>query len=128
MADLNILIEEAPFTLIAGVIDKQKLVDRVAVPDNPYHIALKYCKEAAYEYLESIGQHQAQTMILVEERGTKEDRELELEFCRIRDGASVWGELPNFNFRCCSKKANASGLQFADLVSTPIGRKFLKPD
>lgn len=127
MADLNTLIEGVPFSLIAVVIDKGKLIESVAIPDNPYNIALKYCMETAYEHLECLGQHRAQTTIIVEERGSKEDRELELEFRRIREGASVWGELPNFDLRCCSKKANASGLQIADLVSTPIGRKLLKP-
>jgi hypothetical protein len=84
--------------------------------------------ETAYAFLAELDQHEPQTTILVEERGNKEDRDLESEFRRIRDGANLWGRMPNYEFRCCSKKANASGLQFADLVATPIGRNFLNPD
>jgi len=73
MADLVTLIEEAPSILIAAVIDNQKLVEQVAVPDNSYNIALQFCVEAACEYLEGIGQHQTQTTNFVEERSNKED-------------------------------------------------------
>lgn len=128
MADVNVLIEQAPFTIVASVIDKNHLVRKFASPDNSYNIALKVCMENAYTFLKERGQQHLQTTIIVEERGKNEDRDLELEFRRIRDGANQWGEMRNFELRCCNKKANASGLQIADLVSTPICRKLIKPD
>jgi len=40
--DLTELIREAPFKLVAAVIDKPRLYERYAEPDNPYHLALQF--------------------------------------------------------------------------------------
>lgn len=127
LEELNQLLIQLPFTLVAAIIDKPKLKARYTTPHNPYDIALKFCMERSFAYLRELGQHEKQTTIIVEERGKNEDNELELEFRRIRDGQNILGEMPNFDLRFCSKKANSSGLQIADLVSTPIGRNYLNP-
>lgn len=67
--------------------------------------------------------------IVFEERGDKEDRNLELEFRRVLDEENnqVGVPLP-FNIVFSDKQSNSAGLQLADLVARPIGRHILKPE
>jgi hypothetical protein len=62
-----------------------------------------------------------------EERGKREDDNLELEFRRVLDNNPTGDRLP-FDIVFSSKKSNAAGLQVADLVARPIGRHLLKPE
>lgn len=128
LEDLNDLIDQVPFAVISAVIDKEKLKGRYSSPHDPYHLALKFCMERTQQFLMSRSQTDRETTIIVEERGKREDNELELEFLRIRDGDNSLGEMSNLHLRFCSKKANSSGLQLADLVATPIGRNYLNPN
>ncbi|MEO1203974.1 MAG: DUF3800 domain-containing protein [Pseudomonadota bacterium] len=63
----------------------------------------------------------------MEQRGKVEDDELELDFRRVVQGDNRWGQLP-FDIRFASKQVNSTGLQLADLVARPIGRRVLNPD
>ena len=115
------------FTIVATVINKQKLAETYANPTNPYELALQYCMERAYLYLRKKGQHTRTTHIVVERRGRREDDELELAFRRIRDGSYIQGKMPNFEIIFADKKINSAGLQLADLTVRPIGRYVLDP-
>ncbi len=125
MADLNRLIEDAPFTLIASVILKEKLRRQYARPHNPYHIALGFCLERVHSFLKTQGQHEQTTHIVFEGRGRREDAELESEFRQVCDGRNFRRERLNLEIKIADKKANCCGLQLADLVARPIGRKML---
>lgn len=125
---LNGVIESAEFTLVAAVVDKAKLVDRYAVPNDPYEIALGFCMERLQMFLVERGQADATTHLLIECRGKAEDDKLELEFRRIRDGANRVGPMPNLAVRFVDKKHNSPGLQLADLVAHPVGRHVITPD
>lgn len=126
MDDLNDLISNNNFILISSVIRKDKLVNRDA---NPYEVAMKFCLERLYYFLEEKGQQNRMTHIIVESRGKNEDSQLELGFRRICDPS---GNYPNkvfpFDIIFASKKTNSSGLQFADLVARPIGRHVINPN
>ena len=65
---------------------------------------------------------------MVECRGNKEDKELELEFRRICDGNNRLGIPLPFEVIFSDKKVMSSGLQLADLVARPIGLKTLRPE
>ncbi len=84
--ELTSIIEESRFILINCVIDKRRLQQQQKKPSNPYHIALRFCLETLYEFLEEKGEQGHLTHVVVEQRGRKEDDELELEFRRICDG------------------------------------------
>lgn len=128
MADLNRLIEEAEFTIVAAAIHKVRLARQYAHPGNPYEMALTFCMESAYAFLRDRGQHERTTHIVVERRGTREDNKLELAFRRIRDGANYVGAMPGFEIVFADKKTNSAGLQLADLTARPIGRHVLDPE
>ena len=65
--------------------------------------------------------------MLVECRGAREDRDLELAFRRIAAGANKVGPMPNLEIRFMDKKHNSTGLQIADLVAYPISRRAVMP-
>ena len=118
---LTSIITESNFILISCVIDKARLKDSQDKPSNPYHIALRFCLETLHEFLTEKGEENKLTHVVVEQRGKKEDNELELEFLRICDGQNkLERDLP-FKILFSDKKAMSSGLQLADLVARPIG-------
>lgn len=127
MEDLNRLIEAAPFTLIATVIMKEKLCARYSDPANPYHIALAYGMERIHSFLRAKGQHDRVTYLVCESRGKKEDGELELEFRRVCDGGNFNNEQLRLKLSLADKRVNCCGLQLADLIARPVGRKVINP-
>jgi len=126
---LTTIIDESNFILASCVIEKNKIgIHERENHENPYHIALRYCLETLFDLVKEKGQENKETHVLVEMRGEKEDKELELEFLRICDGSNKFNiDLP-FKIKMVNKIANSAGLQLADLVARPIGRHVLKPE
>ena len=125
--DLTEIISDANFVLIACVINKETLQATDANSTNPYHIALGFCLETAFELMQEKSQDGLLTHVLVEQRGKKEDVELELEFRRICDGQNRYSKALPFDVYFADKKVNSSGLQFADLIARPVGLNVLRP-
>lgn len=128
LEELTGIIDASNFILISCVIDKKALHAKSGDVTNPYHIALEFCLETLYEFLDEKDQNGTMTHVVVECRGKKEDNELELEFRRMCDGANGLGKSLPFDIVFADKKVNSSGLQLADLVARPIGLKILRPD
>lgn len=126
--DLSRIVDLSNFVLISCTIDKRLLTSREGGTSNPYHLALGFCMETLYEFLIEKSQNDLKTHVVVECRGDKEDRELELEFRRICDGNNRQGITLPFEVLFSDKKAMSTGLQLADLVARPIGLKTLRPD
>lgn len=124
---LNQTIKNSNFILASCVIEKDK-VEKPHEVGNPYHIALRHCLETLYDFVTEKDQHQLETHVIVECRGAKEDKELELEFLRICDGANKYQKDLPFKVRMAAKTSNSAGLQLADLVARPIGRHVIKPE
>lgn len=128
MADVSNLVRNAPFALVASAIDKRKLKNQYDDPTNPYHLALAFGLERIYDYLHGDEACRDGTLhIVFEERGKREDDNLELEFRRVLDNNRTGDRLP-FDIVFSSKESNSAGLQLADLVARPIGRHLLKPN
>jgi hypothetical protein len=119
--ELTTIIEDNHFILISCVIDKHKLKTQQETPENPYNIAMRFCLEKLYEFLEEKKEQEKLTHIVFEQRGPKEDNDLELEFRRVCDGRNDKAINLPFEILFSDKKAMSSGLQFADLVARPIG-------
>lgn len=126
--ELTGIIEYSNFILISCVIDKRSLRKQADMQSNPYHIALGFCLETLYEFLQEKEQHEKKTFVVVECRGKKEDDDLELEFRRICDGNNRLNQSLPFEVLFSDKKAMSSGLQLADLVARPIGLSVLRPE
>jgi hypothetical protein len=127
MDDVSRFVEEAPFTVIAAVIDKRRLKTQYAAPKNPYHLALGFCLERLRYHLDGLRAPLALTHVIFESRGAREDGELELEFRRLVP-SSFQGSAQRFEPVFAAKGSNSTGLQLADLVARPIGRHVMNPD
>ena len=130
MHDLSQIMTRSNFILVACVIDKDKLKNSniMTEDNNPYHLALGFCLEGLYDFLAEKQQLEQKTHILVECRGKKEDKALELEFRRMCTGENR-KKLPlPFEMVFVNKQANSTGLQLADLVARPIGINYLRPN
>lgn len=125
ITDLTKIIEEEDFAIIATAIKKEELYSK---NNNSYNIAIKYCMERAYKFLQAKNDHDKITHIVVEQRDLKEDKELELEFRRVCDGENYQNIAMNFKIIMSNKMSNSAGLQLADLVARPIGIKTLRPE
>lgn len=127
MSRLTRVVSDARFDLIAVVIDKQRHHARYVRPEHPYHLAFGLGLERLHRLMTSRGQADRTTHVVCEARGAKEDRELELEFLRIRDGANYRNLRLPFELVIADKKTNSEGLQLADLTARPIGLSVLRP-
>jgi len=81
-----------------------------------------------YHFLDDQGQSGCITNIIFEQRGRQEDNDLELEFRRVCDEENPTGVPLPFSIVLANKQINSCGLQLADLVARPIGRKQLNPE
>jgi hypothetical protein len=128
MERLTEVIDENNFILISCLIDKRKIGADEKEQSNPYHVALGFCLETLADLLNEKGQDSCETHIVFEQRGKKEDEELELEFRRICAGSNSSGRKLPFKIILADKKVNSAGLQLADLVARPIGISYFRPD
>jgi hypothetical protein len=128
LAALSGLIEAAPFTLVAVVIDKRRLSPVVPEAANPYHLALQFGLERVFGLLAGRGEGQRLTHVVVEARGKREDTELELEFRRICEGGNGLGHALPFRLVMADKRTNSEGLQLADMVARPVALSVLRPE
>lgn len=128
MAKLTKIISTSPFTVVAAAIDKKKLVSQYTNPNNPYKLALTFCLERSFSFLKDTGQENRTTYLVVESRGAKEDKNLELEFLRTCQGYNYFQRPLPFKLIFADKKVNSTGLQLSDLIARPIGRHLLAPD
>ena len=126
LSSLTQIIEAAPFTLVAVIIDKRALQPSAA-QSNPYHLALLFGLERVFGLLASLGRGDSLAHFVVESRGKREDAELELEFRRICAGANERGRALPFRLVMADKRANSEGLQLADMVARPVALSVLRP-
>lgn len=126
LEELTGIIDASNFILISCVIDKASLREKQGSVSNPYHVALGFCLETLYEFLQEKNQHSALTHVVFERRGKKEDNELELEFRRACIGVNRMGIALPFDIVFATKQVNSTGLQLADLVARPIGMSVLR--
>lgn len=128
LGDLSGIIDAVPMTIIAVVIDKERHKAKYNSPEHPYHLAMLYGLERTWQFLQSKDQGEKTTHVIFEARGAKEDKELELQFRRVRDGNNGFGKPFRLEIVIANKQVNSEGLQLADLVARPIGLKVLRPE
>ncbi len=128
LPDLSQAINHSEFSIICCAIDKRLLLKKYTKPSNPYDIALIFCLEQLHMFLHERENIDLRTHVVIEKRGNKEDDELELVFRRtVQNGTQLMPPGRNFEPLFVDKKTNSTGLQIADLVCYPIGRKVLDP-
>lgn len=126
--DLNNFIQNSTFTVISIVIEKEHLTKKYSDPANPYNLAMQFGLERVFSYVQDHQEDEKILHIVVESRGKKEDKDLELEFRRVCEGNNKWTKQLPFKLIFANKQSNAAGLQLADLVARPVGLNILKPN
>lgn len=129
MGDIDGLIKAANFSIIANVQNKYDLVANADV----YGLSLRSCMITLLVFLQSHGVEAQTVHLIFESRGKNEDKDLELVFRRICDGALAGTEAfqeskMKFIIKFAKKATNSTGLQMADLVARPIGLRDFKPE
>jgi hypothetical protein len=128
MSDLSDSMNNVPLTIVAVVIDKIKHTNRYARPYHPYNLALKFGLERVFSFIKLQEQSRDLTHVIVEERGPREDKALELEFRRVCSGQNNTRSKMPFEIIFANKKSNSSGLQLADITARPIGLSVIRPN
>ncbi len=128
MADLTNIISESDFKIIATYIKKDDFRKKHGDTENLYNVAMRSCLKRLYRVLDENDQTNCVTNVIFEQRGKNEDDDLELEFRRVCDDENPAGVPLPFSIVMANKQINSCGLQLADLVARPIGRKHLTPE
>lgn len=128
MANIARVIETSEMTLIAILIDKNRLKRKYNSPEHPYHLALTFGMERLSKFLREQNEHGEIVHVVCESRGAKEDTDLELAFRRVCDGDNFLSERYPHEILMADKKCNSIGLQIADLTARPVGMSYLYPD
>lgn len=122
--DLNQLISQLDFSIIAVAINKLKLKKLYSDPDNPYNLCLQFILERSMMYL---GKTQEKIMFRIESRETHNDQKLATEYENFRNNSNTFflqeeriSKLIDLSFN--QKSQNVAGMQLADLVAYPIGK------
>lgn len=127
-SELNALMREMEYSVVACVIRKDAHLARYGMAAlDPYLMSLDILVE---RFCIDIGDVEDGGMIVAERRGPTLDHELELAWLNLKiqgtrfmKAKQVERRVQSLNLK--SKLANIAGLQLADLVATPIGRKIL---
>jgi hypothetical protein len=88
---------------------------------------MQFGLERVATFLSMQGEMAADTWVVFEARGAREDAALELEFRRVCDGANRSGKALPLQLLIADKKTNSEGLQLADLTARPAGLSVLRP-
>lgn len=126
--ELNALLRSLTFTVVACVIRKQEHLGRYGVAAlDPYMLSLDVLVE---RYCMELGSRSGSGVIVAECRDATLDRQLEIAWLNLKvqgtrylQATQIQQRIAGLNLR--PKSANLAGLQLADLVVTPIGRKVL---
>jgi len=116
--------ENCQFSVITALIDKHEMMQKSYWQQNhPYHFAMSIIVEKYTQFLErksDIGD------IMPEGRKGKKDKQLQLEFNRVRnEGTSyvnaerIQQRIPGSKLKIRYKRDNIAGLQLCDLIAHP---------
>jgi hypothetical protein len=125
---LNQLMSELQYTVVACAIRKDRHLSRYGVAAlDPYLLSLDVLVE---RFCMEIGTVEGGGLIVAERRDPTLDHELELAWLNLKIQGTRYFQANQIERRILGlnlrdKKSNLAGLQLADLVVTPIGRKLL---
>lgn len=126
--ELNTLLRSLQFQVVACAIRKNSHLQRYGVAAlDPYMMSLDVLIE---RFCLEIGNVAGGGVIVAERRGPTLDRELEIAWLNLKvqgtrylQAKDIENKILGLNLR--AKTSNIAGLQLADLVVSPIGRKIL---
>lgn len=131
--NLNSIISNSNFTLVASAILKQKHIKKYGkLADDPYEISITFVMERILFELDSRKVHN-KTNVIIESRGKKEDQTLAQRYNELlyKGSGPVRSDrfIAKYNQELLfkQKRENDIGLQMADLCAYPVARHVLYP-
>ena len=127
-ADLNDLLDGWDYKIVACAVRKPELVAQFGIAaDDPYMFSLHVLVE---RFCDALGDEFDAGFVCAEKRGSSLDRDLLQAWERVRtrginalSANAVDSRIVGLDLR--DKRANLAGMQLADLVVTPIGRRLV---
>lgn len=125
---LNVLMSELRYSVVACAIHKDQHLSRYGVAAlDPYLLSLNVLVE---RFCMDVGNVEGGGLIVAERRDATLDHELDLAWLNLKIQGTRFMQANKIERRVMAlnlrdKKANIAGLQLADLVVTPIGRRVL---
>lgn len=125
---LNVLMSELRYSVVACAIHKDQHLSRYGVAAlDPYLLSLNVLVE---RFCMDVGNVEGGGLIVAERRDPTLDHELDLAWLNLKIQGTRFMQATKIERRVLAlnlrdKKANIAGLQLADLVVTPIGRRVL---
>lgn len=126
--EMNVLMRDLRYSVVACVVRKNDHLSRYGVAAlDPYLLSLDILVE---RFCMDVGDIPGGGLIVAEKRGSTLDHELELAWLNLKIQGTRYVQAKDIERRVLAlnlrdKKENNAGLQLADLVVTPIGRKIL---
>lgn len=126
--DISELMTACAYKLIAVAVRKDRHVAKYKYPADPYELSLLFAMERLVSVLEEA--HQKAVVVIAEQRGKNEDRELFTAFQDIIQRGTAYVSRERFQkikwtLKFLPKSMNIVGTQLADLAAYPIARRAL---
>lgn len=128
---LNYILENSTFTVIAVGIKKQDFIEKYGkIADDPYEISLSFLLERAVMEIDNT--KDGAINLMLEARGRVEDEIIQKRYNRLLDKGSQHITPERFKKRFKKmefkrKIENDCGLQIADLCAYPVARHIINP-
>jgi hypothetical protein len=124
-SDMNNLIQNLDFKIIASGIHKVDHMKQYTYPVSPYSLTLEFIMERLYFYFRGTSES---CNLIAEARGEKENKDLHAVFERLMTQGNRNITPDEFqrhirDLKFYPKGVNENGNQIADLVAYPIARK-----
>lgn len=133
--DINqVLGQTGIYVIIACSILKEPYIRKHGRLQDVYAQSLSFVLERSIFYLDSVNNGEGiDAHIIAEQRGKKEDKNLNEFYNELIDRGTYWVTSLRFKeyftrFEFKPKKYNINGLQVADLIAYPITRHILNPE
>ena len=126
--DWNKIMDDTEFVLVSCLVDKTKHRQHYVNAVDPYLLSLTVILEKFVYFLNYKGE---QGVVIAESRGDQLDNELQLAYLNLKINGTSYltpreiSQRVGNNFYIKKKEENIAGLQLADSVVTPIGRRYL---
>jgi hypothetical protein len=126
--NLNSLIETLKFEIVAAAIHKKKHLSKYGISAlDPYLLSLEFVIE---RFIFSLDDDNKQGIVVAESRGKLLDNQLELAWLNLKIKGTRFLEPSRLaerikNFKIIPKSKAIGGLEVADLVASPLGRRLM---
>ncbi len=131
---INTIMSENNYIIIASAIRKDDYIKRFGrLSNDVYELALSFIIERAIFFLDDIKEENKELEIVIERRGTIEDKKLGEHFQRLLSRGTGYvnaARLTDYKLSIVfkDKRENINGLQLADLIAYPVARYVIDPE